>query len=63
MDALLQPIPLALPIALLALLCVGIRGYLKICELNRKLRTALARKQEIICELQTRIDNDAEDHG
>ena len=53
---------LALPLTLLALLCLVIWEYLEICEANRKLRTALVRKQEIICELQTRIDNDSEDH-
>jgi len=41
MSILLHPIPLALPLILLALWCLGVREYLKICALNRKLREEL----------------------
>ena len=34
-----------------------------IVELARELERELARKEMIICELQTRIDNDTEDHA
>jgi len=41
MNILLHPIPLALPLLMLAMICLGMREYLKICELNRKLRREL----------------------
>lgn len=41
MNYLLHPVPLALPLILLALWCLGVREYLKICEANRRLRAEL----------------------